>query len=200
MFSSFRCYHICYYLGSGRIPVASRKCATSGKGSGAGRRGWRWNHVTAQLKEWPNSERFHRTKAEGISFTLCKIDHRKWDTKVWGAWTTTGNWGNAGHNFFFLDIYHQKYFGISRINIAKKKLTNFASYKGKISFWNTRLYFVIHFRELEQNAKNCRILQFKLRKSDRQREQLQSEKNHIASKLLEFQANGTSTKSGKYNA
>ncbi|KAI1730502.1 microtubule cross-linking factor 1 [Ditylenchus destructor] len=50
-------------------------------------------------------------------------------------------------------------------------------------------------RELEQNAKNCRILQFKLRKSDRQREQLQSEKNHIASKLLEFQANGSSTKS-----
>uniref|UniRef100_A0A915EHD9 Uncharacterized protein n=1 Tax=Ditylenchus dipsaci TaxID=166011 RepID=A0A915EHD9_9BILA len=43
-------------------------------------------------------------------------------------------------------------------------------------------------RELELNAKNCRILQFKLRKSERQRDQLQTEKNHIASKLISLQS------------
>lgn len=47
-------------------------------------------------------------------------------------------------------------------------------------------------RELEQNAKNCRILQFKLRKSERQRDQLQTEKNHIGNKLRELQ-NGDSS-------
>ncbi|VDN20410.1 unnamed protein product [Gongylonema pulchrum] len=38
-------------------------------------------------------------------------------------------------------------------------------------------------RELEQNAKNCRILQFKLRKSERSREQLDAEKQHLEAKV-----------------
>uniref|UniRef100_A0AC34QQD6 Uncharacterized protein n=1 Tax=Panagrolaimus sp. JU765 TaxID=591449 RepID=A0AC34QQD6_9BILA len=41
-------------------------------------------------------------------------------------------------------------------------------------------------RELEQNAKNCRVLQFKLRKSERQREQAEAEKEHAARKLKEL--------------
>uniref|UniRef100_A0A915PR63 Kinesin motor domain-containing protein n=1 Tax=Setaria digitata TaxID=48799 RepID=A0A915PR63_9BILA len=39
-------------------------------------------------------------------------------------------------------------------------------------------------RELEQNAKNCRILQFKLRKSERTREELDVEKQHLEAKDL----------------
>ncbi|MFH4980625.1 hypothetical protein AB6A40_007334 [Gnathostoma spinigerum] len=38
-------------------------------------------------------------------------------------------------------------------------------------------------RELEQNAKNCRILQFKLRKSERLREETQTEKEHLEAKV-----------------
>uniref|UniRef100_A0A914S8M0 Uncharacterized protein n=1 Tax=Parascaris equorum TaxID=6256 RepID=A0A914S8M0_PAREQ len=38
-------------------------------------------------------------------------------------------------------------------------------------------------RELEQNAKNCRILQFKLRKSERVRDQLETEKQHLEAKV-----------------
>ncbi|VDK46408.1 unnamed protein product [Anisakis simplex] len=38
-------------------------------------------------------------------------------------------------------------------------------------------------RELEQNAKNCRILQFKLRKSERIRDQLETEKQHLEAKV-----------------
>lgn len=43
-------------------------------------------------------------------------------------------------------------------------------------------------RELEQNAKNCRVLQFKLRKSERQREQTLAEKEVLTMKLEEKQA------------
>uniref|UniRef100_A0A914HMB7 Uncharacterized protein n=1 Tax=Globodera rostochiensis TaxID=31243 RepID=A0A914HMB7_GLORO len=42
-------------------------------------------------------------------------------------------------------------------------------------------------RELEQSAKNGRILQFKLRKAERQRDQLQTEKNLLARKVQEVQ-------------
>ncbi|KAL3121749.1 hypothetical protein niasHT_003540 [Heterodera trifolii] len=42
-------------------------------------------------------------------------------------------------------------------------------------------------RELEQSAKNGRILQFKLRKAERQRDQLQTEKNLLARKVQEIQ-------------
>ncbi|KAJ1363699.1 hypothetical protein KIN20_023614 [Parelaphostrongylus tenuis] len=38
-------------------------------------------------------------------------------------------------------------------------------------------------RELEQNAKNCRILQFKLRKAERIKEQTDAENSHLQSKL-----------------
>lgn len=38
-------------------------------------------------------------------------------------------------------------------------------------------------RELEQNAKNCRILQFKLRKSERLKDQLETEKQHLEAKV-----------------
>ncbi|VDN40195.1 unnamed protein product [Gongylonema pulchrum] len=41
-------------------------------------------------------------------------------------------------------------------------------------------------RELEQNAKNCRILQFKLRKSERSREQLDAEKQHLEAKVQDL--------------
>ncbi|VDN07296.1 unnamed protein product [Thelazia callipaeda] len=41
-------------------------------------------------------------------------------------------------------------------------------------------------RELEQNAKNCRILQFKLRKSERSREQLDAEKQHLEAKVRDL--------------
>ncbi|KAE9553976.1 hypothetical protein FO519_002793 [Halicephalobus sp. NKZ332] len=41
-------------------------------------------------------------------------------------------------------------------------------------------------RELEQNAKNCRILQFKLRKAERQRDQSETEKEHFLQKLKEI--------------
>jgi chromosome segregation ATPase len=43
-------------------------------------------------------------------------------------------------------------------------------------------------RELEQNAKNCRILQFKLRKAERERDHLQTEKNVIGCKLRELRS------------
>jgi hypothetical protein len=43
-------------------------------------------------------------------------------------------------------------------------------------------------RELEINAKNCRVLQFKLRKSERQREQILAEKEVLAMKLDEKKA------------
>lgn len=45
-------------------------------------------------------------------------------------------------------------------------------------------------RELEQNAKNCRVLQFKLRKSERQREQVLAEKEVLAMKLDEKKLEG----------
>lgn len=38
-------------------------------------------------------------------------------------------------------------------------------------------------RELEQNAKNCRILQFKLRKAERMKEQIETEKQHLNAKV-----------------
>uniref|UniRef100_F1KQ83 Protein SOGA2 n=1 Tax=Ascaris suum TaxID=6253 RepID=F1KQ83_ASCSU len=41
-------------------------------------------------------------------------------------------------------------------------------------------------RELEQNAKNCRILQFKLRKSERVRDQLETEKQHLEAKVRDL--------------
>uniref|UniRef100_A0A158Q899 Protein SOGA2 n=1 Tax=Elaeophora elaphi TaxID=1147741 RepID=A0A158Q899_9BILA len=41
-------------------------------------------------------------------------------------------------------------------------------------------------RELEQNAKNCRILQFKLRKSERTREELDVEKQHLEAKVKDL--------------
>uniref|UniRef100_A0A1I7SF64 Girdin n=1 Tax=Bursaphelenchus xylophilus TaxID=6326 RepID=A0A1I7SF64_BURXY len=40
-------------------------------------------------------------------------------------------------------------------------------------------------RELEQNAKNCRVLQFKLKKAERSREQLKTENEVLAMKLRE---------------
>ncbi|KAL3989857.1 hypothetical protein ACH3XW_29310 [Acanthocheilonema viteae] len=56
-------------------------------------------------------------------------------------------------------------------------------------------------RELEQNAKNCRILQFKLRKSERTREELDAEKQHLEAKvkdLLEASSvTGSLQKTGK---
>ncbi|CAB3401057.1 unnamed protein product [Caenorhabditis bovis] len=41
-------------------------------------------------------------------------------------------------------------------------------------------------RELELNAKNCRVLQFKLRKTERQRDQAEAEKVHAQQKLEEL--------------
>ncbi|MCP9257799.1 Protein SOGA2 [Dirofilaria immitis] len=41
-------------------------------------------------------------------------------------------------------------------------------------------------RELEQNAKNCRILQFKFRKSERMREELEVEKQHLEAKVKDL--------------
>ncbi|EJD76702.1 CBR-TAG-241 protein [Loa loa] len=41
-------------------------------------------------------------------------------------------------------------------------------------------------RELEQNAKNCRILQFKLRKSERTRDELDAEKQHLEVKVKDL--------------
>ncbi|CAI5456437.1 unnamed protein product [Caenorhabditis angaria] len=41
-------------------------------------------------------------------------------------------------------------------------------------------------RELELNAKNCRVLQFKLRKTERQKDQAEAEKSHSERKLEEF--------------
>lgn len=41
-------------------------------------------------------------------------------------------------------------------------------------------------RELDLNAKNCRILQFKLRKSERQKEQLQAERSVLVSRCEEL--------------
>uniref|UniRef100_A0A0N5AHY6 JAKMIP_CC3 domain-containing protein n=1 Tax=Syphacia muris TaxID=451379 RepID=A0A0N5AHY6_9BILA len=41
-------------------------------------------------------------------------------------------------------------------------------------------------RELEQNAKNCRILQFKLRKSERLKDQLETEKQHLEAKVKDL--------------
>lgn len=43
-------------------------------------------------------------------------------------------------------------------------------------------------RELEMNAKNCRILQFKLRKTERQKEQIEAEKTASQNKLDELTA------------
>ncbi|CAJ0959181.1 unnamed protein product, partial [Mesorhabditis belari] len=51
-------------------------------------------------------------------------------------------------------------------------------------------------RELEQNAKNCRVLQFKLRKSERQKEVAESEKTNLASKLQTYASDGISPGSG----
>ncbi|CAD6189094.1 unnamed protein product [Caenorhabditis auriculariae] len=48
-------------------------------------------------------------------------------------------------------------------------------------------------RELEQNAKSCRVLQFKLRKTERQKEQVEAEKAHLQMKLEE---SNTSTPGG----
>ncbi|VDK80665.1 unnamed protein product [Litomosoides sigmodontis] len=41
-------------------------------------------------------------------------------------------------------------------------------------------------RELEQNAKNCRILQFKLRKSERTREEIDAKKQHLEAKVKDL--------------
>ncbi|CAI2356096.1 unnamed protein product [Caenorhabditis sp. 36 PRJEB53466] len=41
-------------------------------------------------------------------------------------------------------------------------------------------------RELELNAKNCRVLQFKLRKTERNKEQVEAEKMHSEKKLEEY--------------
>lgn len=46
-------------------------------------------------------------------------------------------------------------------------------------------------RELEQNAKNCRVLQFKLRKAERMRDSMEAERNHANAKLKEFTKGGT---------
>lgn len=45
-------------------------------------------------------------------------------------------------------------------------------------------------RELEQTAKNCRVLQFKLRKIEREKEQAESDRRHLEEKLKDM---GTST-------
>lgn len=45
-------------------------------------------------------------------------------------------------------------------------------------------------RELEQTAKNCRILQFKLRKSERRHDQTEADRQHLELKLKEFLSNG----------
>uniref|UniRef100_A0AC34EZW9 Uncharacterized protein n=1 Tax=Panagrolaimus sp. ES5 TaxID=591445 RepID=A0AC34EZW9_9BILA len=45
-------------------------------------------------------------------------------------------------------------------------------------------------RELEQNAKNCRVLQFKLRKAERQRDSAETERDHVQLKLKEFSKGG----------
>lgn len=48
----------------------------------------------------------------------------------------------------------------------------------------TRLWSIHHLKkELEQTTKNCRILSFKLRKTERKAEQLETEKNEIEKKL-----------------
>lgn len=44
-------------------------------------------------------------------------------------------------------------------------------------------------KELEQTTKNCRILSFKLRKSERKTEQLETEKNEAEKKLKEVNIN-----------
>ncbi|PAV59873.1 hypothetical protein WR25_19789 isoform B [Diploscapter pachys] len=54
-------------------------------------------------------------------------------------------------------------------------------------------------RELELNAKNCRVLQFKLRKAERQKEQMETERNQAKAKVEELsgegqEANDTSSK------
>ncbi|CAI4226234.1 unnamed protein product [Auanema sp. JU1783] len=49
-------------------------------------------------------------------------------------------------------------------------------------------------RELEQNAKNCRVLQFKLRKAERQKEQIETEKMQAETKLKDLK--GTSGENG----
>lgn len=43
-------------------------------------------------------------------------------------------------------------------------------------------------RELEQTAKNCRILQFKLRKSERRNDQTEADRQHLEEKLKELLA------------
>uniref|UniRef100_A0A1I7X4G8 Shootin-1 n=1 Tax=Heterorhabditis bacteriophora TaxID=37862 RepID=A0A1I7X4G8_HETBA len=48
-------------------------------------------------------------------------------------------------------------------------------------------------RELEQNAKNCRVLQFKLRKAERMKEQTETEKFQMQTKLNDLLANSSDT-------
>lgn len=43
-------------------------------------------------------------------------------------------------------------------------------------------------RELEQTAKNCRILQFKLRKAERRNDQTEADRKHLQEKIKEFVA------------
>lgn len=50
-------------------------------------------------------------------------------------------------------------------------------------------------KDLEQTAKNCRILQFKLRKAERRMEQLETEKHELETQNQEIR-NGSSTSAG----
>ncbi|VDN94872.1 unnamed protein product [Brugia pahangi] len=51
-------------------------------------------------------------------------------------------------------------------------------------------------RELEQNAKNCRILQFKLRKSERMREEVDAKKQHLEAKVKDLLEASSATGNG----
>ncbi|KAK6760830.1 hypothetical protein RB195_022046 [Necator americanus] len=48
-------------------------------------------------------------------------------------------------------------------------------------------------RELEQNAKNCRVLQFKLRKAERMKEQTEAEKVQLQARLNDFLGSSSET-------
>lgn len=88
------------------------------------------------------------------------------------------------------------------INFSRKKKLLFCAY------FLIHLMIVINFqdqyreeeieefrelqRELEQNAKNCRILQFKLRKSERTREEMDAKKQHLEAKVKVSQLNASS--------
>ncbi|CAJ0583971.1 unnamed protein product, partial [Mesorhabditis spiculigera] len=55
-------------------------------------------------------------------------------------------------------------------------------------------------RELEQNAKNCRVLQFKLRKSERQKDVAETERGQFESKLKAYSTEGDYGKTPSENA